>query len=44
VTLVADATERRVFAMTPDGTRALIDTRTIRERLWSGVRLRPARG
>jgi PadR family transcriptional regulator PadR len=32
---------RRVFAVTPRGARALVDTREMRERLWSGVDLVP---
>lgn len=30
---------RRVFAVTPRGARALADSRTMREQLWSGVDL-----
>jgi PadR family transcriptional regulator PadR len=30
---------RRVFAVTPRGARALVDSREMRERLWSGVDL-----
>jgi PadR family transcriptional regulator PadR len=36
---VADAPSRRVFAVTPFGARSLALTRTMRERLWSGVKL-----
>jgi len=32
---------RRVFAVTPAGTRVLSDTRAMRDRLWTGVRLTP---
>ena len=32
---------RRVFAITPAGTRSLALTRATRERLWSGVKLDP---
>ena len=39
----ADGTSRRVFAVTAAGARALADTRLIRDRLWSGVRLRALR-
>jgi PadR family transcriptional regulator PadR len=37
---------RRVFAVTPRGARALVDSREMRERLWRGVDLMPllARG
>jgi PadR family transcriptional regulator PadR len=34
---------RRVFALTADGAQALTDTRTMRDRLWSGVDLRRIR-
>ena len=39
---VADAGShsRRVFSVTPLGARALVETRTLRERLWAGVNLR----
>jgi len=33
----SDGGSRRVFALTPSGTRALVETRTIRDRLWQGV-------
>jgi PadR family transcriptional regulator, regulatory protein PadR len=36
----ADAPSRRVFALTPFGARSLALTRTMRDRLWSGVNLR----
>ena len=32
---------RRVFAVTPRGARALVDSREMRERLWRGVDLVP---
>ncbi|RKH67614.1 PadR family transcriptional regulator [Corallococcus llansteffanensis] len=32
---------RRVFAVTPRGARALVDSREMRERLWRGVDLLP---
>jgi PadR family transcriptional regulator PadR len=32
---------RRIFAVTARGARALADSRAMRERLWSGVDLRP---
>jgi DNA-binding PadR family transcriptional regulator len=35
----ADATSRRVFAVTPPGARSLALTRSTRERLWTGVAL-----
>lgn len=35
----ADAVSRRIFAVTPAGVRALAHTRTVRDRLWSGVKL-----
>ena len=35
-----DGGSRRVFALTSAGTRALIETRTVRDRLWQGVDLR----
>jgi PadR family transcriptional regulator PadR len=37
----ADAVSRRVFAVTQPGARALARTRATRERLWTGVTLRP---
>lgn len=36
-----DASSRRVFAVTREGARALADTKAMRERLWTGVRIRP---
>ncbi|MBA2305043.1 MAG: helix-turn-helix transcriptional regulator [Acidobacteria bacterium] len=38
-TAAADATSRRVFAITGAGARALTQTRMTRERLWLGVKL-----
>lgn len=35
------ASSRRVFAVTPRGARALVDSREMRERLWRGVDLMP---
>ena len=35
-----DGGSRRVFALTAPGTRALVETRTVRDRLWQGVDLR----
>ena len=35
-----EAASRRVFAVTPAGALALADTRSMRERLWTGVELR----
>jgi PadR family transcriptional regulator PadR len=32
-----DGGSRRVFAVTGAGTRALVDTRALRDRLWAGV-------
>jgi PadR family transcriptional regulator PadR len=37
----SEGPSRRVFAMTPAGVRSLALTRGTRERLWSGVKLRP---
>jgi PadR family transcriptional regulator PadR len=34
-----DGASRRLFAVTPEGARALADTRAMRERLWQGVDL-----
>jgi PadR family transcriptional regulator PadR len=39
----ADGTSRRIFELTPPGARALADTRDVRARLWTGVRLRALR-
>lgn len=38
-----DGTSRRIFGVTPSGARALAETRTARERLWTGVKLRRLR-
>ena len=38
-TAASDGVSRRVFAITPAGARSLAQTRSLRERLWSGVRL-----
>jgi PadR family transcriptional regulator PadR len=38
----SDGPSRRIFAVTPAGARSLALTRATRERLWSGVSLRPA--
>src|SRR5215211_6745102 len=35
-----DGGSRRVFSLTLAGTRALVETRTVRDRLWAGVDLR----
>jgi len=35
------ASSRRVFAVSAVGARALAETRSMRERLWHGVELRP---
>jgi len=32
-----DGGSRRVFALTSSGTRALVETRAVRDRLWQGV-------
>ena len=37
---VGDGSSRRVFTLSPDGARALAETRAMRERLWHGVDLR----
>jgi PadR family transcriptional regulator PadR len=34
-----DGGSRRIFAITTTGTRALVETRSLRERLWAGVML-----
>ena len=39
-TATPDAASRRVFAVTPAGARSLALTRSTRERLWKGVKLR----
>src|SRR5829696_7049439 len=38
-TAASDAVSRRVFAVTAPGARSLSQTRAVRERLWSGVKL-----
>lgn len=38
--VVEDGASRRLFDVTPEGARALADTRTMRERLWQGVNVR----
>ena len=38
--VMASASSRRLFAVTPEGARALAETRAMRERLWQGVDLR----
>ena len=38
-TAAADASSRRVFAVTGAGARSLALTRSMRERLWTGVKL-----
>jgi PadR family transcriptional regulator len=41
----AEGTSRRLFRVTSAGTRALVETRAQRERLWKGIELGvPARG
>ena len=35
-----DGPSRRMFELSPDGARALAETRAMRERLWQGVDLR----
>jgi len=35
-----DGGSRRVFSLTFAGTRSLVETRTVRDRLWAGVDLR----
>jgi PadR family transcriptional regulator PadR len=35
-----DGGSRRVFSLTAAGTRALVETRSVRDRLWAGVDLR----
>jgi PadR family transcriptional regulator, regulatory protein PadR len=39
-----EAPSRRVFSVTPAGARALEHTRAMRDRLWTGVRLKPKPG
>jgi PadR family transcriptional regulator PadR len=38
-----EATSRRVFSVTASGVRALAQTRSTRERLWTGVKLQQVR-
>ena len=38
-TAATDAVSRRIFAVTGAGARSLAQTRAVRERLWSGVKL-----
>ena len=38
-TAAADASSRRIFAITEAGARSLTETRATRERLWTGVKL-----
>jgi PadR family transcriptional regulator PadR len=38
--VMADGPSRRLFAVSPEGARALADTRAMRERLWRGIDLR----
>ena len=40
-TLKGDSASRRVFSVTPLGARSLAETRSVRDRLWEGVELRP---
>ena len=35
--VAAEGGSRRVFAVTAAGTRALVETRAVRDRLWAGV-------
>ena len=35
--VAGDGGSRRVFALTSSGTRALVETRAVRDRLWQGV-------
>jgi PadR family transcriptional regulator PadR len=39
MTSPGDSTSRRVFGVTPAGARSLALTRSVRDRLWAGVRL-----
>jgi PadR family transcriptional regulator PadR len=39
--VAGDGGSRRVFSVTAAGTRALYETRAVRERLWQGLDLRP---
>lgn len=38
--VAGDGGSRRVFSATPAGTRALYETRTVRDRLWQGLDVR----
>jgi PadR family transcriptional regulator PadR len=38
--VVEEGSSRRLFTVTPEGARALADTRSMRERLWHGVNVR----
>src|SRR5688500_17563317 len=38
--VLADGPSRRRFEITPDGARALAETRAMRDRLWQGIDLR----
>jgi PadR family transcriptional regulator PadR len=40
VPAAADVTSRRIFAVTTPGAHSLALTRTVRDRLWSGINLR----
>ena len=40
VSVAADVPSRRIFAVTPTGAHSLALTRTVRDRLWSGVNLK----
>ena len=42
-TAAKDAASRRIFSVTAEGARALADTREVRQRLWSGVKLQSFR-
>jgi PadR family transcriptional regulator PadR len=41
LTVKDESTSRRVFSVTPLGARSLAETRSVRDRLWDGVELRP---
>jgi PadR family transcriptional regulator PadR len=41
VTSKGESSSRRVFAVTSLGARSLAETRSVRDRLWEGVELRP---
>jgi PadR family transcriptional regulator, regulatory protein PadR len=38
--VASDGPSRRLFAVSPEGARALAETRAMRERLWQGIDLR----